>query len=314
MAAYLKVRSSLVVLFSFFSKIFSALKKEIAVIKIDHRFFWMKLFARFETIRDVVAARGTSGQRFPLSDSSSSITLKTSSLEACHRLKQDGYYQGLQLSPPILKALVDFAHNNPCYAGRQPHLKFHLHQREEMETRLQSTIKIAGYLDSHESCPAFQALKQDPVILGIAADYLGHEPRYQRGEIAWSFPGYASDAERLAAAQVLHCDLNDYRTVKFFFYLTDVDADCGPHFYLRGTNRGRHLLHQVMGQRCASIDDNELIESYGSDCATTVKGPAGFGFAGDPYTFHKGVLPSRSRRLLLQLEFGIHDYKTWYFS
>ncbi|MEO0407560.1 MAG: hypothetical protein AAF289_09440 [Cyanobacteria bacterium P01_A01_bin.135] len=270
--------------------------------------------ARFVKIRQWVASYKPSGQQFVLSNSSKNVTLDTSFTDACERLEQDGYYQGLRLSPSILSELVDFAHINPCYANRQPHLKFYLHNREKMEAELQRPIKIAGYFNTHESCPAFQALKQDPVILGLAANYLGHEPKYHRGEIAWSFPRPASGAEQLAAAQVLHCDINDYKTVKLFFYLTDVDAGCGPHVYLRGTHRGRRPLHQLLGQRCANIADEQLIETYGSDRVTEVHGPAGFGFAGDPYTFHKGVLPSRQPRLLLQLEFGICHYKTWYFS
>jgi hypothetical protein len=285
-----------------------------AVFKKDANFFWMRNFARFEVVRNWATRDNGSAQAFinnPLSDCLNA----DDSLETVKGLFQaNGYYEGLHLSSDALKSLLNFARTNPCYADRNPSLKFYVDQRQDFETKLGRTIKLAGYMDAHETCGVFQQLKQDPLILAIAASYLGREPKYHRGEIAWSFPGTPSEAEKLAAAQVIHCDINDYKTVKFFFYLTDVDGTAGPHAYLRGSHKNRKLMHQLMGQRCASIPDSTLVERYGEENLREVHAKAGFGFVGDPYTFHKGMTPTEKPRLLLQLEFGVNRYKTWYFD
>ena len=280
----------------------------------DPDFFWMRNFGRFEFVRNWKTYAYSSNQSAVQEITSDSILTKHSIAEISQGISNDGYYQGLQLAPQALDALLQFAKSHPCYANRNPRLPFYIHQREQFEANLSKPLKLAGYMGTHETFEVFQKLKQDPVLLAIAAQYLGHEPKYHRGELAWSFPVQSTESEKRAAAQVLHCDINDYRTIKFFFYLTDVTPECGPHIYLEGTNRNRKFVHQLLGQRCASIPDKVLIETYGVDRLKTVCGPAGFGFVGDPYTFHQGTVPTKTPRLLLQMEFGINTYKTWYFS
>lgn len=281
----------------------------------DPDFYWMKTLARFQFVRDwaTSAQNGSSDSERTLLPSDR-LFIKDSFDRATQTLQEDGYYQGLQLSSKTVAAFLEFAKTTPCYANRDPGLQFFLSERTVLEEKLGQPILLGSYFDAHEDFQPFQSLKSDPLLLAIASTYLGREPQYHRGEIAWSFPAPASDEEKLAAAQVLHCDINDYKTIKFFFYLTDVDAESGPHVYLKGTHRNRKLHHQLLGQRCAAIPDEELISVYGSESEITVCGPAGFGFAGDPYTFHKGTTPIRQPRLLLQMEFGVNTYKTWHFD
>lgn len=285
-----------------------------AVFKKDANFFWMRNFARFEVVRNWATRDNGSAQAFTENTLSDCINTDDPFETVGELFQQNGYYEGLRLSPDTLKSLLNFAHTNPCYADRNPNLKFYVDQRQAFEAELGRTIKLAGYRDDHENCQVFQKLKRDPLILAIAANYLGREPKYHRGEIAWSFPGSASEAEKLAAAQVIHCDINDYKTIKFFFYLTDVDSTAGPHIYLRGSHKNRKPMHQLLGQRCASIKDDMLMATYGEENVREVCAEAGFGFVGDPYTFHKGMTPTEKPRLLLQLEFGVNRYKTWYFD
>ena len=172
---------------------------------------------------------------------------------------------------------------------------------------------MASYLDQQEAWPEFQTLLRDPALKAIAHAYLGHPPVYLRSDLTWSYPGGdASRKARLANAQVFHCDINDFRTLKFFFYLTDVGIGSGPHAYIKKSPMPRTLHHQLLGQRCASLPENDLVASYPDNDVVTVCGGAGTGFAGDPYYFHRGTSPTTEVRLLLQLEFGIRHYRTWY--
>jgi hypothetical protein len=285
----------------------------------DQNFYWMTLFGRFEIVREWKTRKGTSAQSFEqVCDRSTSaqnlLTDDVAIATIADTLNQEGYYQGLRLSPQTLDALIQFANSHPCYANRNAQHPFYIHQQQQLTATLSEPLRLASYFGTHEDCAAFQRLKHDPVLLAIAERYLGCKPKYHRSEIAWSFPGDATETDKIQAAQVFHCDINDYKTLKFFFYLTDVTPDCGPHRYLAGTNHHRKLKHQLLGQRCAGIPDEVLLQTYGVDKLKTVCGSAGFGFVGDPYTFHKGTIPTQSPRLLLQLEFGVNQYKTWYFQ
>ena len=298
----------------FWQKLLQVFGDSFRVLITDPIFFWMRIFARFEFSRDWHTSRNSSIYKFVEPASSGCLVIDESISTICGRLEQDGYYQGFRLSSECLRSFLDFAYTHPCYADREHQSAFYVRQRKAFEAKLQRPIKLASYLDTHESSETFQALKHDPTLLGIAASYLRSEPKYHRSGMLWTFPGFSSNSEKMSAAQVIHCDINDYRTVKFFFYLTHVNIDCGPHQYLRGSHRNRNPIHQLLGQRCASIDDRKLIDIYGEDCVSTVCGPAGFGFVGDPYTFHNGTLPRKHPRLLLQLEFGLNCYKVWHFQ
>nr|WP_228056024.1 phytanoyl-CoA dioxygenase family protein [Microcoleus sp. LEGE 07076] len=152
-------------------------------------------------------------------------------------------------------------------------------------------------------------LEKDPGILAIATKFLGAEAVHMGSEISWSFPVAAgSHVQQREVAQVFHYDLDDYRFIKFFFYLTDVDISSGPHAYIRGTHKNKKLLHQVIGTRCADIDDEKIKECYGAENVVNVCGKAGFGFVENPLCFHKGSRPTEKPRLMLQIEYAINDY------
>ena len=213
----------------------------------------------------------------------------------------------------MAQALGRRANESPCYAERDPKRPLLRTEQGARWAELGHSTKVASYFDQQESWPEFQVVRDDPWLRAIARAYLGCDPVYLRSELAWSFPRRAATrAERVAAAQVFHCDINDYRTLKFFFYLTDVGLADGPHAYIKKNPRPRLLRHQLMGQRCASIDEDALLAMYGENEVVTVCGPAGTGFAGDPYYFHRGTTPTGSPRLLMQLEVGCQRYRTWY--
>ncbi|MEM7065844.1 MAG: hypothetical protein AAF572_22110 [Cyanobacteria bacterium P01_B01_bin.77] len=294
------------------SKYFNFLTKNKKLFSEDPNFFWMQYLARFQFIREW-STRDNFAPETTGANTLRSISLDDS-LEDAHKILWNyGYYRGIRLAPAILEEVIEFSRTYPCYGDRDPNIKMTIDQREQVEAELGRTFKLASYFDGHESCKAFQQLKQDPTLKAIAAHYLGHEPKYHRGELMWSFPRVLTVEEKIASAQVLHCDINDYKTVKFFFYITDVDMESGPHVYIKGSHHNRSLWHQMIGQSIAGIPDADLIERYGPENVATALGPAGFGFVGDPYVLHRGSTPSKRPRLLLQLEFGMNTYKTWYF-
>lgn len=286
----------------------------------DPRFLVMSWLARFIAVREWVADRG---RYQPLATPAAidatvieapagARSLETSG-QVAKLIQAHGYYVGFSLQNSTLQDLLTFAETAPCYANRDPALPFYIKNKDQFEQELGARLLVAGYLDAHETCDAYQKLKTDPYLLDVAGQYLNHSAVYMRGELAWGFPTPNTLAEKVSTARVYHCDINDFKTIKFFFYLTEVGEGEGPHAYIKGTHRHRRFGHQWIGQGCAAIDDEVLMESYGRDRVHVITGPAGLGFAGDPYCLHKGGVPYQQPRLLLQLEFGIYPYRIWYF-
>jgi hypothetical protein len=277
----------------------------------DPNFFLMKTVARFELARDWAAR-----SQHPHETQAVTSTLlhaDQSASEIVATLREEGYCVGLRLSTPALAELLTHCHEATCFADRDPNLGLKIADRATFEAQLGRPLKLASYFKQQEDWPVFRALCDDPLLQAVATDYLGCDPKYIRSELAWSFPYTATMADKRQAAQVLHCDINDYRTIKFFFYLTDVGPENGPHAYIKKNPRQRSALHQLLGQHCASISESKLLQTYDKQLVT-VCGEAGYGFAGDPYYFHRGTTPTSGERLLLQLEFGRHRYRTWYFD
>ena len=295
---------------AFWSKLSEYSEKNLNCLKRDPKLFLMRKIARIEAVRDfIVNLSKLLSQSYETNLETSSIFKNIDVDEAALALKNDGYYVGINLPQEIVQELREFAYSATCYADRNPDFGFNYHQKEQAEAKLGKKFMLGSYMNTTETCPAFQKLKNDPVLLAIAAKYLGSEPIFVEHELCWSFPVEATSFEQLKAAQVFHYDIDDYRPIKFFFYLTDVDSSSGPHVCIRGTHKNKKFLHQIIGQRSASIDDKKLIHDYGSEKVMTILGTAGSGFVGDTFCFHKGTLPTEKERLLLQMEFTIYEYQ-----
>jgi hypothetical protein len=227
--------------------------------------------------------------------------------ETVASLEKNSYCLGLNLPEDVVKELLDYAKSTVCYADRDPELGFLYSEKEQVEAKLGKQLRLGSYFNAKD-CPAVKKLERDPGLLAIAAKFLGAPPVHMATEIWWSFPVTATPIEQLKAAQVFHYDLDDYRFIKFFFYLTDVDLSSGPHILIRGSHRNKKFLHQLLGVRCASKDDKEIVDAYGAENLVTICGSAGLGFVEDSMCFHKGTVPTERERLLLQIEYAINDY------
>lgn len=223
-------------------------------------------------------------------------------------LKTDSYYPGLNLPQDVLQNLLEFANSTTCYGSRDIGICFFHREKEYVEALREEQFTIASYLNSTEACPALQKLETDSGLLAIAAQFLEADPIHVASELLWSFPVSATLLQQLEAAQVFHYDMDDYRFIKFFFYLTDVDPSSGPHVCIRGSHKNKKFSHQLLGVRCASKDDREIVEYYGPENVVMICGQAGFGFVEDSFCFHKGTPPREKARLLLQIEFATNDY------
>jgi hypothetical protein len=221
------------------------------------------------------------------------------------RLKRDGAIPGPSLSDEDVRYLRDFAERMPCFADRDPALGFYLKDLAAIEQKIGKNLLLAQYFNVQDD-PVVARLSKDPFLLSLAAAYLGVEPKLMSVNMWWTFPVNASAEDRSKHAHVFHYDLDDIKFIKFFFYLTDVDGESGPHVFVRGSNREVRYKNTFLKSK--RFSDEEVVAAYGIDNVVEVCGKAGSCLIEDTITLHKGVTPLRHPRLLLQFEFSINTY------
>ena len=275
----------------------------------EPRVFLMRKLARFEIVRDWVAMlfnRSTKPREISQEKASVLGNLDVNAIAAT--IETDSCYQGFQLPQDVVRELLKFANSSVGYINRDMNRPWRCKGTEKVGVDLPENTRVCSYMSNIEKCSTVKKLEKDPGILAIAAKFLGAEAVHMGSEISWSFPVAGNVTQQREAAQVFHYDLDDYRFIKFFFYLTDVDMSSGPHAYIRGTHNGKKLKHQLIGTRCASISDENILECYGVQNVVDICGKAGFGFVENPLCFHKGTEPTAKPRLMLQIEYAINDY------
>jgi hypothetical protein len=144
------------------------------------------------------------------------------------------------------------------------------------------------------NCPHVMELANDPRLLRLATTYLGCTPTISSIGLRWSYPAPAA-----ASVQRFHRDTDEWRILKVFAYLTDVDEESGPHIFLRGSHRGsRSIFARHYG-------DDEVKTRYSAAAPMVITGEHGTLFLADTAGIHKGELPTRRPRLLFEVGFTL---------
>jgi hypothetical protein len=143
--------------------------------------------------------------------------------------------------------------------------------------------------------PHLLALANSPRVLNIVARFLGCKPTIGYLAVWWSYPTGkgAQQAERF------HRDVDDWRFVKLFVYLTDVGPTSGPHIYVRRSSSSKALT------RIRRFEDDEVVRAFGAHNVLTMTAAAGEGFLEDTFGMHKGQPVQSGTRLIFQAVYGI---------
>jgi hypothetical protein len=154
----------------------------------------------------------------------------------------------------------------------------------------------AGYsLDTVLACPGLLALLNTPRFLGLAAAYLGCKPTLSSVGVRWTFPS----AKGAARFQGFHRDVDDWRFLKLFIYITDVDEGSGPHTFVRTSHRS------AFGVTAPRYTADALAARFTAGNIATVTGPAGTTFIADTLGVHRGGRPTLRPRLMLQVQYSL---------
>ena len=220
-------------------------------------------------------------------------------------LRQDGICPDLRLSEAAVAELQTYAHSHPCYGGLDWRTRFSFAEQAETERRTGQALLVGHFPDTDRTCPVVARLIDHPWLHAVASGYFGAPATILDVRLWWSFASASPSraALKLAAQDSFHFDLTDWKQLKFFFYLTDVDVRSGPHRFVLGSHTRRPLAHQV--SPFSARMDAQILATYGAEAVQTITGPAGFGFAEDPFGYHTGATVQEGARLCLEISFGI---------
>ena len=268
------------------------------------RWVVMFTFGRIVALRR--ALRALRALRYPTAGIAGSTIFGCVSIaEAVKSLERDGFFAGIRLPRQVVDDLREFAQQTTCYGNISKQIPFFPSDHRDAESKFSIPILVGHYLEKIEECCRIREIQKDSLLTEIASQYLKRKPHIISCRMWWSFPADRFDEHllRRVSQNRLHFDMNDWSSVKFFFYLTDVDVASGPHVYVRRSHRRKRLRDQFtffVGKPMSKV-----VNFYGAGNFVTICGPAGFGFAEDPFGFHMGTVAQKEPRLILEIEYGL---------
>tara|TARA_B100001250_G_scaffold368402_1_gene351055 strand:- start:662 stop:1645 length:984 start_codon:yes stop_codon:yes gene_type:complete len=104
-----------------------------------------------------------------------------------------------------------------------------------------------------------------------------------------------------------HRDIDHYKFIKFFYYLTDCFDGNGQHMYITKS----HKIIKMATAPYKRYLEEELINSYKDSKFLNLIGKKGFGFAEDTFGFHRGTPITNKYRIMMMTQikpFGGRSY------
>ncbi len=262
------------------------------------RYRVMRLISRSDTLRSMaVRLHGKRNHLRPFPTTASSVFPDLSVTDVVQAIVQKGFAQGMHLPDACLSHILDFCAKTSFRPNRDPNKLVQIDMTNE--TNPWSDI-IYRCVDAHRECRTIDRIAHDRVVVEIARRYLSSEPVLLGTRVWWSYSYLGSDGTTPYVADYgFHYDIDDYKFLKLFFYLNDVDEERGPHVIIEGTHHRKDLFEK----RHRRLRDEEAMARY-SGRIRVMTGKPGTGFFEDTFCYHKGTNP-RKRRLILEIQYGL---------
>jgi hypothetical protein len=143
--------------------------------------------------------------------------------------------------------------------------------------------------------PYILALANRPELLEVAETFLGCKPTISYIAVWWSYPTETGPQQ----AENYHRDVDDWRFLKLFVYLTDVDENNGPHFYVIESAGSKKM--RTLGR----FKDDAVKQAFGGQSIRCITGEAGTAFLENTFGIHKGCPVESGHRLVCQVVYSM---------
>ena len=221
-----------------------------------------------------------------------------------HDLSNDGYAQlPCLLSPKLCSDLLRSSEffNYSCLQRIDDCLTRYLSYGIPRECS--NLIATFALKDSLNRCSHIKDIVSDPVILSIVSHYLRCSAQLSDLSFWHSFPTITAQPET-EAAQLFHYDLDEFRWLKLFVFLTDVNLNTGPHVYIPGTHKAGSKPKELLEFGYARIPDHVMEKFFPRHTWRSIVCSAGTIVIADTRCYHKGTALIEGTRSLLSPKFA----------
>ncbi len=231
--------------------------------------------------------------------------------ELGERLRRDGYVVFPSALPAdVCDRLQAFAAHTPATIRPMDGQSADMTRQALYEPSNPQAVRYdyqpSGLLDQTD----VQDLLADPSLLALMQEYLGCAPKADVLSMWWHTA--FQDHPDSKAAQYFHFDMDRFKWLKVFIYLTDVGPDNGPHAFVRGSHRTGAIPQHILDRGYVRITDDEVAANYLAEDIMTFTAPRGSIIVEDTRGLHKGVHVRDGARLILQLQFSNSLFGTNY--
>ena len=208
-------------------------------------------------------------------------------------LNSNGICKDFKIKPRLIEEIQKTANQKKFKVNRtNDYIKI-------TEKKKNDGIYIARLINPHNDIKQINKIIYNKDIIDIVSSYLKCEPIFLSSQIWWSFPYYDKGKNYCNPPNNeygFHYDVDDFKFLKLFIYLTDVSDSNGPHIYIK--NSGNKSLKEYLDRR---ITDEEAQLKY-ADKIIKITGKSGDCFIEDTSFYHKGSNPQNDNgRCILQV-------------
>ena len=211
---------------------------------------------------------------------------------ALKELNDEGIFKDIKLPNEYVDEIIKYCEKREFNFNRNKKNKIQFNERFN-----QKDLYIMNLMNPHLDCELIDRVFKDEKIISIVKKYLGVTPKINSTQIFWSIPCFDENgkpAETPNKEFGYHYDVDGFKFLKLFFYLTDViDDNSGNHVFIK-KNKKEKIFKERMFRR---ISEETANKNYG-DRINNIIGKAGTGFLEDTSFYHKGKFPLKERGII----------------
>ena len=209
---------------------------------------------------------------------------------ASEELNSEGITLGINLNEKVLNEILQFIKDKEFKFNRDKNKKIKFSDRYNYRD-----LYILNYMNPHLENKFIKEILLNEKLISVIKNYLGVDPVLEWSQIYWSLPFRDKNGNILSPPNNefgYHYDIDGFKFLKVFFYLTDVTGNNGPHVFIKKS--GEKTLYKALNRR---LNDEEIENKFGKQ-KIVITGLKGSGFIEDTSFYHKGTNPIEERGIL----------------
>lgn len=232
--------------------------------------------------------------------------------QAVQTLREKGYVTfPAALPADMCERLMQFALTTPAVLRPMDHESKSAPQKKGLvRPDAPETVRYDYPTQTLLANPDVQDLLADHSMFALSERYLDARSKVDVLSMWWHTNFH--DQPDSEAAQFYHFDLDRFKWLKVFIYLTDVGPEDGPHSFIEGSHRVGGIPQSFLDRGYVRLTDEEVLAHYGAAREIQFAAPRGTIIVEDTRGLHKGRNVTGNSRLILQLQFSNSLFGTTY--